>query len=119
MHHLKKKSKIKNSLTRYHKIPKPGYFICSHCKQERPDCDYAHPEDYYIKFMFGGKGIGVKTPDEIVALVCFDCKKILDTKPGKNATRMHKLMHSMIWAEAIVFTQAMRIAELEKKLSKK
>ncbi len=110
-----KSSKIKNSITRYHKIPKPGYFICSHCRTERFDCDYAHPEDDIIKFMFGGKGTGFKTPDEIVALICFDCKKILDVKPDKNASRLIKLEYAMIWSKAIIFTQAMRIAELENK----
>lgn len=110
-----KSSKIKNSITRYHKIPKPGYFICGHCRNEKPNSDYAHPEDDEIKFMFGGKGVGVKTPDEIVSLICFDCKKILDVKPAKNASRLIKLEHAMLWAKAIIFTQAMRIAELESK----
>ena len=110
-----KSTKIKNSITRYHKIPKPGNFICGHCRQERPNSDYAHPEDDEIKLMFGGKGTGEKTPDEIVALTCFECKPILDVKPDKEASRLVKLEHSMIWAKAIIFSQAMRIAELENK----
>lgn len=110
-----KSSKIKNSITRIHKIPKPGYFICSHCRQERIDCDYAHPEDDEIKLMFGNPGTAGKSPDEIVALICFDCKKIFDTKPNKNASRLIKLEHAMLWSKAIIFSQAMRIAALENK----
>jgi hypothetical protein len=110
-----KPAKIHNSIIRIHKIPKPGSFICSHCRVERPDCDYAHPEDEYIKFMFGGKGIGFKTPDEIVALLCFNCKKTLDMKPNKESNIEAKLEHAILWSRCIIFTQAMRIAELERK----
>ena len=65
--------------------------------------------------MFGGKGVGEKTPDEIVALICFDCKNIFDIKPDKNASRLVKLEHAILWSKAVIFTQGMRIAELENK----
>jgi hypothetical protein len=110
-----KSGKIKNSITRHHKIPKPGELLCSHCFQIDERCRYSHPEDEEIKLMFGNPGTGGKSPDEIVALLCLKCTAILDAKPPKNASRLIKDEHTILWAKAIIFTQAMRIAELENK----
>ena len=110
-----KSSKIKNSITRIHDIPKPGELLCSHCFQIDSTCRYNHPEDDIIKFMFGGPGIGGKNPSEIVALHCSKCTVIFDKKPDKNASRLIKQDHALLWSRSIIFTQAMRIAELENK----
>lgn len=101
-------SKIKNSAKRLHKIARPDILICQNCSTESDTCCYCHPEDEEIKFLFGGKGIGEKTVDELVALLCSKCKAILDKKPDKNASRIIKLEHSIIWAKAILRTVAMR-----------
>lgn len=112
-----KSSKIKNSITRLHNIPKPDQdkMICGHCYQLSETCRYNHPEDSEIKLIFGGPGYGEKSPDEMVALICDKCTPILDKKPIKNASRLVKLEHAILWGKAIIFSQAMRIAELENK----
>jgi transcriptional regulator with XRE-family HTH domain len=110
-----KTAKIKNSITRIHKIPKPGELICGNCFQISEDGRYCHPEDSEIKMMLGGPGTGEKSPDEMVAMLCEKCRIILDKKPNNNASRLVKLEHSMLWSKAIIFSQAMRIAELENK----
>ncbi len=109
-----KTSKIKNSITRVHKIPRPDVLVCSNCDDEDESCNYAHPEDLTFKFLFGGHCTGEKTPDEIVSLLCYECRSSMDMKPNKDHYTFN-LEHSLRWGKAIVKTMAIRLALAENK----
>ncbi len=109
-----KSSKIKNSITRIHKIPIDG-LICSNCDNEDESCVPCHPEDSIVKMRFGGRGISEKLPDEMVAMLCLSCRSIMDVKPDKDDQKIVHLYHTIQWQNAIIVTQARRIAMLENK----
>lgn len=106
---IKKAVKITNSVSRIHKIERPDILVCSNCDQEDETCVYCHPEDDVVKFIYGGRGVSVKVPDELCALLCYKCRTLLDEKPDKDAPEIVKMKHSLSWCVPVIKTQAIRL----------